>query len=84
VTTTPPVDPVLDAVLGVLADADPRGLPAAELHNRLPEWARSACPTPRDLGVALTAHPEVVERAYIRTTRVWRATNSVSADSSVL
>lgn len=74
VTTAPaPVDPVLDAVLSVLADADPRGLPAAELHNRLPDWARSACPSPRDLGVTLARHPGLVERAHIGSTRVWKA-----------
>lgn len=64
-------DPLLEAVLEVLADADPRGLPATALLERLPAWL-----TPPDaarLGKALRAYPEHVEPGHAKALgRVWR------------
>jgi hypothetical protein len=69
---TPALDPLLAAVVAVLSEADPRGLPASELHARLPEWTHEICPDGHSLGVKLAKHPAQVERAHIGSARGWR------------
>lgn len=66
------LDPLLQAVVEVLEQADPRGLPAEQLHSRLPDWTHDVCPTGHALGLKLAKHPDQVERAHIGSARGWR------------
>lgn len=72
----PTLDPLLDAVLGLLADGDPRGMTATDLHERLPGTSLPAwlCPdNVRALGVALRPHiGTVLARGSIGRAPVWR------------
>lgn len=71
-TPEPPADPLLEAVLSVLADSHPDGASASDILARLPAGARPA--TPATLGRLLARWPErvVLVRTYDRG-RLWRA-----------
>lgn len=67
------VDPLLDAVVEVLRDADPAGMTASALHTALPEWVRPD--TPARLGMALRPHLATgvaVRRAHVAKAAVIR------------
>lgn len=71
------LDPVVDAVLSVLADSDPRGLSSTVLHERLPGWVQDTYPTSQRLGVALAKHPDMFERKSNNAgARLWKAAAS--------
>lgn len=62
-------DPLVHAVVEVLRDSDPRGLPATSLLGMLPGWL--APPSPAHLGRALGKAPEL-ERGHVGKAPVWR------------
>jgi hypothetical protein len=77
----PAVEPLIEAVVAVLANADPRGISASQLHAALPEWVQETY-TSTSLGMALARHSKIVERAHLGSARVWRLTSAGRSDAA--
>lgn len=77
----PAMEPLIEAVVAVLANADPRGISASQLHAALPEWVQETY-TSTSLGMALARHSKTVERAHLGSARVWRLTSAGRSDAA--
>lgn len=78
VAPEPVRDPLHAAALEVLADSDPRGLPATALLALLPDWLAPV--TPAALGKALRGC-DGLERGHVGKSPVWRLRRRVGVPS---